>query len=377
MLYGLWDVWSAFLRLKDKRMIVRSEEFLALDHVSFKANQGECIGLLGPNGAGKTTLLRLLLGVLLIDSGTIDVKGDISAILTTRAGLHQDLSGRENIFYCGALQKKSKKEIESVSQNIIDMAELGEFLDAPVKTYSSGMRARLVFAIFMQFVPTILLLDEVLFAGDMKFQERCRDTILELKKKNVTVIFASHNADLVMSVSERIIILDKGRIQFDGQKEEALEFYHRMVQEKGTAAITVGEEAITISQVEVMEEGGKPTYCTYGRPAMLSFVINAKETIENYKIIVAIVAKESIPIIKTEKEFKSEPLRADSEVRMTIFLGKVALVTGAYSISIKLYDLRAGKLLKAIKNATIFTVKEGPLGVCPLYYDFEWQFENL
>lgn len=188
------------------------KEFHALKDISFDVNKGETIGIVGKNGSGKSTLLKILTGVLSPSSGDIKVEGKVSAILELGAGFNVEYSGLENIYLNGTLQGKNKKEMDSVIDLILEFADIGDFIHQPVKTYSSGMFARLAFAVAINVSPDVLIVDEALAVGDMKFQAKCFRKFEELKEQGVTILFVGHDVSSIRKFCDRTIWLHQGAL---------------------------------------------------------------------------------------------------------------------------------------------------------------------
>jgi lipopolysaccharide transport system ATP-binding protein len=189
---------------------LRDGEFLAVDNVSFELKRGDCLGLIGRNGAGKTTLLKMLTGLIKPDVGRIEMHGRIGALIALGAGFNPILSGRENIYINGSILGLSKKEIDSKIDEIIDFAEINDFIDSPVQSYSSGMQVRLGFAVATTLDPDVLILDEVLAVGDAGFRHKCYSRIGRLQR-NAAVIFVSHSMEFVAQICNRVLHLQPGR----------------------------------------------------------------------------------------------------------------------------------------------------------------------
>lgn len=200
------------------------KKHLALDGISFSIKKGESVAIIGRNGAGKSTLLKMITGVAFPTTGDIYVNGRVSALLELTAGFSADMTGRENIrFKCYVLGLKDE-EINRIEKLAIDFAELGEYIDQPVRTYSSGMRVRLGFAININTNPDILVIDEALSVGDNNFKKKCKQKINELIDRNVTVLYVSHSKD-IQDFCQRCIYLQNGHVVFDGTMEETLKRY--------------------------------------------------------------------------------------------------------------------------------------------------------
>ena len=201
------------------------DKFTALKDISFEIKAGECIGIIGPNGSGKSTILKLIAGVMSPTSGTISVHGKVSPLIELGAGIHPELSGRENIYLNGAILGLKQQQIEEYLQSIIDFSEIPEFIDQPVKHYSSGMYMRLAFSIAIHVNPEILIVDEILAVGDTDFQAKCFAKMEEFKKKGVTIIFVSHSLSEIQSFCTRVIYINQHQILFNGEPAKAIAKY--------------------------------------------------------------------------------------------------------------------------------------------------------
>ena len=204
---------------------MRKSSFTALKDISFEVFAGETIGVIGINGAGKSTILGLLAGVLKPSSGQVIIDGRIAPLLELGAGFHPELSGRENILLNGILLGMLKREVEEKSDAIIEFSELEEFIDQPIRTYSSGMLARLGFSVAVHCDPDILLVDEVLAVGDQDFQKKCIEKMLVFKQERKTIVFVSHNSDEILKVCDRAIWIDQGIVYRDGQPDQVINEY--------------------------------------------------------------------------------------------------------------------------------------------------------
>ena len=204
-------------------------EFWALRDISFTVNKGERLGVLGFNGAGKSTLLKTVAGVLKPTKGSVHVEGVIAPMIELGAGFDSNYTGKENIFLYGATMGYSRKYIEERYDEIVAFSELEKFIDVPIKNYSSGMRARLGFAIATAVEPEVLILDEVLSVGDAKFRNKSEKKIVDMFEKGITVLFVSHNTDQVRRICDKAIILDKGKIIANGEVNEVCDIYDDLV----------------------------------------------------------------------------------------------------------------------------------------------------
>lgn len=196
--------------------------FDALHGVDVTIREGESVALLGYNGSGKSTLLKLISGVLRPDAGEVLTRGRLAGLIEVGAGFHPDLSGRENIYLNAAILGMSKKEIDARFDDIVEFSEIAKFIDTEVKHYSSGMFVRLAFAVAIHTTVDILLVDEVLAVGDEPFQKKCLDKIRELQSQGKTIVVVSHSLDTVANLCSRGVLLEKGRVVFDGDSHEAV-----------------------------------------------------------------------------------------------------------------------------------------------------------
>ncbi len=197
----------------------------ALKGVSFSIAKGEAVGLIGDNGAGKSTILKHITGVAFPTEGNVIVNGKVAALLELTAGFSMEMTGRENIYLKGYILGLTDKEIKRLEERIVDFAELGDYIDQPVRTYSSGMKMRLGFAINVNIEPDVLVIDEALSVGDATFKKKCKQKIADTIKSGVTVLYVSHNAESVKELCTRALYLKKGELIYDGPVDEALKVY--------------------------------------------------------------------------------------------------------------------------------------------------------
>ena len=229
------DLQSLMARIRGKEdpnarigqdVYAKNQKFLALDDVSFSIKKGERVGIIGHNGAGKSTLLKLLSRVTAPTTGTISYNGRIASMLEVGTGFHPELTGRENIYLNGAILGMTKAEITEKFDDIVAFAEMEKFVDTPVKRYSSGMYVKLAFAVAAHLDSDILVMDEVLAVGDMKFQQKCLGKMDDVSKsEGKTVLYVSHNMNTIRQLCTRCIVLDHGKVIFDGDTEEAIGIY--------------------------------------------------------------------------------------------------------------------------------------------------------
>lgn len=229
MVYGMRDILRNMVGLSSRSDLLRPLEFWAVNDVSFEVKRGETFGLIGPNGSGKTTVLKMLNGIFWPDKGRIVVRGKLGALIAAGAGFHPDLTGRENIYLNGAILGMNRVELNKKFDSIVEFSGFQEFLDTPVKHYSSGMYVRLGFAIAIHCDLDIFLVDEALAVGDLNFQKKCIERIKVLKSQGTTILFVSHSIQQMQEVCDRSIFLHKGEVRAYGQTGEVIKNYMEFV----------------------------------------------------------------------------------------------------------------------------------------------------
>jgi ABC-type polysaccharide/polyol phosphate transport system ATPase subunit len=216
----LRELFAKFFRKE-----VNYHDFEAVNQVSVTVHKGEMLGIIGHNGSGKSTLLKIIAGIYRPTSGKVTVNGSVAPLIELGAGMHNELTGRENILLNGLLMGFSKREMLEREERIIDFADLGDFIDVPVKQYSSGMYMRLAFSVATEVDPDILVVDEVLAVGDLQFQDKCFDRLKRFRESGKTVLFVSHAMSQIKEQCDRVILLNRGRLLFDGAPGDAIAAY--------------------------------------------------------------------------------------------------------------------------------------------------------
>ena len=231
------DVWKKFRIYRERSRMLkevfinlfrggdRYEEFWALKGVSLSVRRGEAVGIIGKNGAGKSTLFKVMCGVLRPERGTVEIRGRISPLIELEAGFHPELTGIENIYLNGAIYGMTRREVQRKLPQIVEFSGLGKFIHSPIRTYSSGMHARLGFSLAINVDADILLVDEVLAVGDAEFQEKCYRRIKGMRQEGVTIVYVSHNLNSVVDICDRALWLDEGEIRMEGDPEEVVKSY--------------------------------------------------------------------------------------------------------------------------------------------------------
>lgn len=276
------------------------ESFWALKDVSFEIEQGETFGVIGRNGSGKSTLLKLMTGISKPTRGRVGVRGRVSALLELGAGFHPDFSGRENTYLNGAILGLSRKEIDQQFDSIVAFSELEQFIDNPVKTYSSGMYMRLAFAIAIHVDPDILIVDEVLAVGDGAFQRKCFDQIHRFKHQGKTIVFVSHDLPTVQNLCQRSAWLDRGDLRALGKTDTVLEFYEQQIasaieRNKQQYELLVPDGRATIRNIRSIGEHGDPQgILKGGGPARFDFDLESVMACDQLDVIARITRADGI-----------------------------------------------------------------------------------
>lgn len=259
------------------------QDFYALEDVTFDIKEGECFGIIGKNGSGKSTLLKILTGVLNKSSGDVDIKGRIAALLELGAGFNPEYTGRENIYLNGQIMGYTKEEIDKKVDDIIEFASIGDHIDQPVKTYSSGMFVRLAFAISINVDPEILIVDEALSVGDAFFQLKCYKKFTELKKAGKTIVFVTHDLSSVMKYCDRVIVLNEGHLIDEGKANEMVDLYKQiLVDEEMLKGSKESQELIEDAEIVEDDENPKSKEKTVKSSGKLKSNVKLNEKILEY-----------------------------------------------------------------------------------------------
>lgn len=383
---------NAFARLTGKPVYERPL-FKALSDINFTINEGEVIGIIGHNGAGKSTLLKLLSGITVPTTGTINVKGKVAPLIEVGAGLVGDLTGRENVFLNAAILGIPKAEIKQKFDDIVAFAELEEFIDTPIKRYSSGMSVRLGFAIATSVDSDILIVDEVLAVGDLAFQRKCFDRMEDLiKSQGRTVLVVSHNIRQIERLSERVIMLDHGKIVADGLPKDVCEQFYLQSNEKIAADAAEryksGRNVTSTGEVDLVSltlhnsNGNETTEVDSGTKVTIRGEFDSKVDLSNVELMYGIHTTDMVYIatmgtahIASNANIKIGKNIIDCE------LPNMPLVPGTYALRIGVLDQMRRRLYYG-ETLLIFTVvpkdipitKMSALGLVDL--PAQWNFNS-
>jgi lipopolysaccharide transport system ATP-binding protein len=363
--YGLQDV-SREMRGKKRTDQLRTDEFWAIDDVSFEVKRGEIMGLVGHNGCGKTTMLRLINGLLLPDRGSVTIRGRVGALIQLGAGFSPILSGRENIHINAAVLGIPLAEITKKLDDIIEFADIGKFIEAPVRTYSSGMRARLGFAVAIHMNPDILLVDEVLAVGDLLFRNKAIERMLTLANSGVAVVFVSHNLSQVDRLCNSAVMLKEGRFIGKGPTSEILARYieanqpnHKAMQYyPGTA------QTFTVQNASLLAEDGSATdRIASGDKVTIKITFTAVKQIDVplFSFIFEPIDRQAVALVINQSRNPAHRFSfASGQHTIEAKLSSLPLLPGRYCIRLSVLGCGATILLGRVDNLINFDVSIAP-----------------
>lgn len=312
---------------------LKKEKFWALKDLNLDVNQGEVIGIIGRNGSGKSTLLKVLSRIVEPTEGEVVMKGRVASLLEVGTGFHPELTGRENVYFNGAILGMSRKEIKLKFDEIVAFSEVEKFLDTPVKFYSSGMYVRLAFAVAAHLDPDILIVDEVLAVGDAAFQKKCLGKMKDVAGEGRTVLFVSHNLGTVQQLCNKCIVMAKGKILKHGSTDEVIAYYEQAEDlHESVRKIPVDEsKSLAIKQVKLMHKGTPTSSLSFGDNPTVEVIAVANEDIAKGRVAIGISAAAGMPI---RTVWSSEKTLAKGEYRYTLELSDIQLAAGNYSVAL-------------------------------------------
>lgn len=381
--YGLNDLLGE-VSAQDgsKRRLLRRDEFLALDDISFELERGQCLGLLGANGAGKSTLLKMLNGIVRPDAGQITIHGRIRALIELGAGFSPILTGRENVYVNGAILGCSKKEIDKKFDAIVEFAELADFIDTPVKNYSTGMQVRLAMAVAAHMQAEFLLIDEVLAVGDIAFRMKCFQHFLDLKSAGKTIVVVSHNMIDISRVCDRVIVLDGGKKFYDGEVASGIAAYEELLSKRSRLEDqrSAGAPA-SIAGVVLLDETGRRRSDFYtGENLHAAVTLKAERKIANARLIVHVLTPSLGLLGAFASPHKGFHFNIEPEGTVVRFaIRNLPLLVGSYTLRLYLYGPEITDFYHEVGQAALFKIV-GPAvnafgyGVChTIHFDHDWQ----
>ncbi|MBF9036414.1 ATP-binding cassette domain-containing protein [Rhodobacterales bacterium HKCCE2091] len=377
-----------------------TEAFWALRHVSFAVAEGEMLGVIGSNGSGKTTLLRCLSQVLRPDEGHVSAAHPVNGLLDLNAGMHNELTGRENLFISGSILGLLMREIHDRYDSIVDFAELGHAIDQPLRTYSAGMKLRLGFSVAIHADPKILLVDEVLAVGDLAFQTKCLDRIREMKQAGMSIVLISHDLGQIEGMCDRALWLRRGALEYEGPPRDAVAAYRagfdaasaaltptEAVPDAGQDGLRLGDNRIgsmgaVVSDVRLTgpsaDPGGIPVLRP-GDPLRLTARISRRDpALASAHFHVGVAAEDGTRAF----EFNSatdghEIVLRDGDQPVSLFFDRLDLAPGRYLLTVGLLEADWTHALDLHRDAYPFEIADGPNGTGPLSPPRNWSFGEV
>tara|TARA_R110000851_G_scaffold327830_1_gene497817 strand:- start:31344 stop:32519 length:1176 start_codon:yes stop_codon:yes gene_type:complete len=358
--YGVKDLASGLGGNRNEREL-RPKEFWAVKDISFELKRGECLGLIGHNGAGKSTLLKILNGLINPDAGKVTIKGRVGALIELGAGFNPILSGRENIYNNGAILGFTRKEIDEKIEEIIDFAEIREFIDMPVQNYSSGMKVRLGFAVAAQMEPDVLIIDEVLAVGDVSFRAKCYERISELMR-SCCVIFVTHSMPQISKLCTKSIMMYKGMVKAQGDNSNVIEAYYDTNNSENKMNVIFDKyctlKSFIISSTEIKNFTEKIT---------VKVSIESDVELENVSFDLVIMSREFLPIAQLNSKILRQEISLSKGLNnYNIILNELGLNVGIYKISFNISNPVNGEQLLWVQNICDIKIIDDFAGHCPI-----------
>jgi len=347
-------------QVHEQRLDKSPEYFWALKDVNLEVQPGEVLGIIGPNGAGKSTLLKILSRITAPTAGSIAYRGRTASLLEVGTGFHRELTGRENVFLNGSILGMKRAEIVRKLDAIVAFAEIEKFMDTPVKFYSSGMYVRLAFAVAAHLDPNILMIDEVLAVGDLRFQRKCMEHAKRLQTSNATVLFVSHNMFAIKAICDRCIYLVEGRAVFDGTPEEAIERYEKdnRLQTASWALGDLGSDPtkrpVFITQIELLDEQSQPcNVFEFGSRMRIHLHWAAPQPVEDVNFCVGLMRSDNTGACNYSSAIEGLPLsRLHGLGEIEVLTPPLRLVSDLYAIHVAVWDSKFTKLINAQAGPT-------------------------
>ena len=364
------------------------EERWVVRDVDLDIAPGEAVAIVGENGSGKSTLLKVLAGIIPAHSGTVEIGGTVASMLELGAGFHPDFTGRENVFMNGSIHGLGERAIEERFDAIVDFAELGDFIDMPVRTYSSGMQMRLAFAIAAHVNPDVLLLDEVLAVGDEAFQRKCFGRIADFRRAGGTLVFVSHDPALVERVCGRALLLADGRVHADGPPAPVLAAYHRLLADAGSSAeiagsVRPGDSAdprvwgngqVAIVASRLLGADGPTDRFTAGERMTIEMDLEAPEPVETPTFGIAIQSSEGVTLYGTNTGLDAFAVeRIEGRTSIAFEIAALPLHEGRFTVTLAVHSRDESVIYHWLDRWLEFSVFQQETGAGPVNMSGSWR----
>jgi ABC-2 type transport system ATP-binding protein len=365
------QVGKFFRRYKEKptslkerivRFRLTSEQFWALRDVSFAVPEGQTLGLLGPNGSGKTTMLKIIAGILRANEGQVTTRGRIASLLALGAGFHRELTGRENVYLNASIMGLSRAETDARFDDIVEFAELRDFIDNQVKFYSDGMYVRLGFAVAVHVDPAILLVDEVLAVGDIGFQQKCLAKIQEFQGDGRTIVFVTHSPELVLRVCDHVVLLAKGRMVTEGNPRDTVRDFRALMHRDQLAyGWDRGNREIEIVSAEIFGPGGETReWFSPGDGLVIQVDLKAQKAVPDPIVSFAVHDEENRKVYETSSDWRGVTWPVfEGKHRVQFVLQSLPFIDGRYFVTLGVHSRDARTVYHLHEQHYSFDVVRG------------------
>ncbi len=391
LIYGVQDIAAEMVGLRDSCDSLRKREFWALDNVSLELRRGTALGLVGSNGSGKSTLLRIIAGLIKPDAGTIEIKGKVAPLIALGAGFNPILTGRENIYANMSILGLSKAEIDERFDDVVEFAEIGDAIDSPVQSYSSGMAARLGFACAVHTEPDILLIDEVLAVGDMRFRVKCYRRLSELRKSGTSFIMVAHNPHVILSMCDQSAYLNRGKLLIVGDTPSVITKYeedlflgdseNKKIDEESSGSLTLPEKLEGTSYgLDIMSlhwensQGQKLKSLKTANSAALCVKCRSDSNLDD--IFLTVIVRQAFGEGESVLNLSSE--KDDCKLNISAGISQVLLKMPSCSLKagryvMKVYLSQKGHRILDVVESFYFTVENIPgMSQCLFHQPHDW-----
>lgn len=375
--YGVQDIFFEIICNENSTGQLRQNEFWAIDDISFELHRGECLGIIGPNGAGKSTILKMLSGLIKPDKGKITTKGRVGALIELGAGFNPILTGRENIYVNGAILGMSKNDIDKKLDEIIEFAEIEDFIETPVQSYSSGMKIRLGFAIAAQMNPDILIIDEVLAVGDAGFRAKCYNRISQISRK-AAIIFVSHSMPHISRLATKTLVLNQGRASSLGTTGLGIITYYNLFKPKSLSE-RIGSGEAKIISIKLLNHNGKETNnFEFGKALKVVVVVEGNINIESLIVNLAFltVADEIVAECNNCINSFQISVKKYQKISICILIKELTLNHGTYNVSALLHSDKWVGHYDWLQNFKTINVAGNSIGTASQQFFANWRLSS-